>query len=100
MRRSRKAKPAAAVTANGLPKSDALGGAISCENNISDLNAQRDDEAAFWMRKGTMIWATRQEILQRQLPYGLWVCADGREVLFIAIIARFARAIPARRFPR
>jgi len=36
----------------------------------------------------------RPEIRQRDLPYGIWKCADGREILFIAGISQSGSATP------
>ena len=36
----------------------------------------------YMRRKGATLHASRQEFIRWQLPYGLWRCVDGREVLF------------------
>ena len=33
-------------------------------------------------RNGRGLYATRREAIRWQLPFGRWLCVDGREVLF------------------
>lgn len=38
--------------------------------------------AARFGRRGSEYWSSKAIFIVRMLPYGVWTCADGREVLF------------------
>ena len=67
MRSAHNKRPAAAVTANGSPRSNRPGGVMGSSNNNARSAAPP---------------ASKDTANIRQLPYGRWLCADGREVLF------------------
>jgi hypothetical protein len=59
---------------------------------------------SYMRRRGGELWASRQEFIRWQLPYGIWRCADGREVLFdrdyAPICSRYPGETPKLSNPR